>query len=1600
MGRIKETKPASPRKVEPTYIDWICATQKVADPSRHRCWIHECSIGGVHRPTFLECKALEIMNLSKDEIQQYSTKKVVADPLGSRNKNRIAKFNAKLNESWKKNDADNLLDCAMTNKTAESMERAYDAVTNSFTTAINWTRRHYQTGDRRKTYYSLENLQVGKFLKSVGRLRTYWLRRVDSGTPFEHNPYRGQFRNGKHAGGTPVTLCEHKSRLIALAAQISKHDFAAKQVSPNKSGKLANAEGRVLMVCSRSILTHPSETEVEEQLEVWKRIMQSLHKIESLLKKLHSSKARLYNVKQAQRSIELRHDNWIARRLRGWFSAVREKQSKGGPIFSVMKDGELISEPSELARYVQDFFEDWFGKNRKMWYDGEDGNLHPIAADDARGAQLREALVNGKYQEIANEDEVLPECVKRFQNVSVRKIITRGTDTGCQVTEKYYQHCKLPYTADELRTARRGMNMTKRPGMSGVSKRALYHADDKFWDGCCCLLNMSKDTGHVFEKFKTALLVLLEKVPGDPSLKNRRPLFMLEDLMKAMDKMDEARVQAVLTELGLTASGQYGFTKNESIRTPIFITSQMIEQSRLTKKELRVLFSDYKRAFDAVDRCTGKLLAKMRLGIPQSTCLQERERDESIEGEVEIAAGLCSEFTGTKMKRRAGWSQGGARAGAEWKRNIDLNICAHEEPHAGTPATYVDEWGTYVEYHGHWYADDPTIFCGDTENVEARISTDELWSQFSGVPIGAEKGHYLAIDFDENGKMVDRDEHTVHITNCQSGVRNEVPHLGNDEPVRTLGFHLAGSVSTDQSFIMVSSVCQTELDVLLRKALTADEFAGLINLCVIPRIKLGFCYSTTSDVALRKLQSKYKAHLKRLAHLPSSFPNNILFGAPERGGIGISSFADEVNVSRILALFQHIRGNNTERELACAAVKSSELLTQEDVPVLERIGPRWIKHEWDQTWTGRIAEFCIEKGFQIIGGQHNRGHRTGDVTIMSLFNDVNKLTHRRLLAGCRHFNLHWVSQLLSEDSSTFKTAYQNDKQLFSGTYEYNHYVEDCFGNRVERISCGKSKQWLNEVKRAVHHYGEICVFGDYHQGRMRTIMACDVVLIAGDTSMTPKIVIATSETDCKIKVLNTSSELKPYAHKHSDAESRKWKDCGLRSTMSAAIYSVDAETEVEIHDLSKAIIVETQFLPRKDRTAMFFELRVKDFLDKGDFIMGGVFFRVAIDVEWFQKQSNRQCESVLHQYYLIDQTEKYGHILGESNIMSHLPRVSDIAESLKLQCSRFKHGAVLTGGDASGTRAHTESKCAHCFAVFGVGEFSPMWWDRRDASDVKVLACGGSIDWINPMQQNSGRSEVLCILTVLLKFRGLGIDILHSTDYLYARNAVKEVQSWSATAWCNCTNRDLWESIAYLLDEYKAAGTSFRVFHNKAHPENWKSEISEYSALEMVAHLTDSIVAIVKEEVVDRPSAPTLPGRSRWRLMHGDDEVIGPLSKSMQHISRMSYIAQHFATSRSGTIGQLDPLTFWPAVESELKTNKSLTSRVSVAKFLYQWWATNAKLAQRKQLEDDDADAECCECGQVETAHHILCECTCERYVNVRRAFARQRAKIKKPKNG
>ena len=107
----------------------------------------------------------------------------------------------------------------------------------------------------------------------------------------------------------------------------------------------------------------------------------------------------------------------------------------------------------------------------------------------------------------------------------------------------------------------------------------------------------------------------------------------------------------------------------------------------------------------------------------------------------------------------------------------------------------------------------------------------------------------------------------------------------------------------------------------------------------------------------------------------------------------------------------------------------------------------------------------------------------------------------------------------------------------------------------------------------------------------------------------------------------------------------------------------------------------------------------------------------------------------------------------------------------------------------------------------------------------------------------------------------------------------------------------------------QSARTSFRVFYNEGHPERRQQSMTNYTALQQVAHLTDAIVAVVKK-VSPRPTTVHLPGRHRYKLLHKGVEVLGPIRRSMTDITRLNYIAKHFQTSRKGTIAHLHHATF------------------------------------------------------------------------------------------
>ena len=140
---------------------------------------------------------------------------------------------------------------------------------------------------------------------------------------------------------------------------------------------------------------------------------------------------------------------------------------------------------------------------------------------------------------------------------------------------------------------------------------------NKYWDACCLLLRSAHEANYFFKDFRLATIVLLDKVEGDPSLLKKRPLFMLEELLKLDDLAQEHRYESLAEKYGLLDEAQYGFVHGMGgTDVPIFITTQLIEHANISKTELHILFMDQHHAFDALEPLTGKLLASLRMGIP------------------------------------------------------------------------------------------------------------------------------------------------------------------------------------------------------------------------------------------------------------------------------------------------------------------------------------------------------------------------------------------------------------------------------------------------------------------------------------------------------------------------------------------------------------------------------------------------------------------------------------------------------------------------------------------------------------------------------------------------------------------------------------------------------------------------------------------------------------------------------------------------------------------------------------------------------------------------------------------------------------------------
>ena len=121
------------------------------------------------------------------------------------------------------------------------------------------------------------------------------------------------------------------------------------------------------------------------------------------------------------------------------------------------------------------------------------------------------------------------------------------------------------------------------------------------------ICNLSFETGVFPEKMKVAKVVPLFKSGEKNVFTNYRPVSLLPQFSKILEKLFNKRLEKFLNKNKILSDNQYGFRENMSTSLALMELIEDITQSLDTHRHTIGVFIDLKKAFDTIDH---KILLK------------------------------------------------------------------------------------------------------------------------------------------------------------------------------------------------------------------------------------------------------------------------------------------------------------------------------------------------------------------------------------------------------------------------------------------------------------------------------------------------------------------------------------------------------------------------------------------------------------------------------------------------------------------------------------------------------------------------------------------------------------------------------------------------------------------------------------------------------------------------------------------------------------------------------------------------------------------------------------------------------------------------------
>ena len=170
-----------------------------------------------------------------------------------------------------------------------------------------------------------------------------------------------------------------------------------------------------------------------------------------------------------------------------------------------------------------------------------------------------------------------------------------------------------PFALEELQTVLAQLKKHKAPGPDDIRNELFLLLDDYNEGQILDVFNEVWDKGEVPDNWREAIVVTLFKGKGtDTDPANYRPISLLNTMYKIFAALLQKRLLAQCE--GHLRATQYGFRPHRGCSQPLFILRRAMEWSKMTNHALKLLFLDWKQAFDSIDH-NAMLIALKRFGL-------------------------------------------------------------------------------------------------------------------------------------------------------------------------------------------------------------------------------------------------------------------------------------------------------------------------------------------------------------------------------------------------------------------------------------------------------------------------------------------------------------------------------------------------------------------------------------------------------------------------------------------------------------------------------------------------------------------------------------------------------------------------------------------------------------------------------------------------------------------------------------------------------------------------------------------------------------------------------------------------------------------------